>query len=153
MIEELITKHNFEKSPMGEGILKVLYAGEDEAIEMTNEGDLVMSSADGKSSTHKVTVGEAPTTNAVDNDAEIKALEAKIKEEAEIKALEAKIKDEEMKNLEAKIKEEEIKALEAKIAEEEMRRVQTTDIEEKVLPEEFKKEDEQMKDDEQMSDF
>ena len=118
MIEELITKHNFEKAPMGEGILKVLYAGEDEAIEMTNEGDLVMSSADGKSSTHKVTVGEASTTNAVDNEAEIKALEAKIKED-EMKALEAKIKDEEMKNLEreeAKIKEEEMKALEAKIA-------------------------------------
>ena len=30
LIEELISKHGFEKSPMGEGMLKVLYAGETE---------------------------------------------------------------------------------------------------------------------------
>lgn len=54
LIEQLITKHGLDKMPLGEGMLKILYAGEDEKVEMTDTGDLILQSADGKTSTHKI---------------------------------------------------------------------------------------------------
>ena len=57
---------------MGEGLLKVLYAGEDETVELNAEGDLNMKDANGKASTHKFEVSE-PVPN--DTAAQIKELE------------------------------------------------------------------------------
>jgi hypothetical protein len=54
LIEQLITKHGLDKMPLGKGMLKILYAGEDEKVEMTDTGDLILQSADGKTSTHKI---------------------------------------------------------------------------------------------------
>ena len=42
LIEELIQKKAFDKNPMGESILKVLYAGEDEGMDINEEGNLLI---------------------------------------------------------------------------------------------------------------
>jgi len=43
---------------MGEAVLKILYAGEDEGVDVTAEGDLVIT-AGGQTITHKVVMPDA----------------------------------------------------------------------------------------------
>ena len=58
MIEELLQKKGLEEHPMGEAVLKILYAGEDEGVDVTAEGDLVIT-AGGQTITHKVVMPDA----------------------------------------------------------------------------------------------
>ena len=41
-IEEMIQKKGFEAHPIGDAVLKILYAGEDEGMDINAAGDLVI---------------------------------------------------------------------------------------------------------------
>ena len=58
LIEELIQKKSFDKHPMGDGILKVLYASEEEQIDLDNDGAIMITSPTGETVTHTVVMPE-----------------------------------------------------------------------------------------------
>lgn len=53
LIEEMIQKNGLEAHPLGDTVLKILYAGEDEDIDVTAEGNVVINSG-GQTIVHKV---------------------------------------------------------------------------------------------------
>jgi len=54
LIEELLQKKSFDKHPMGEAVLKVLYAGEDEGMDINENGDLLITQPNGETFLHEV---------------------------------------------------------------------------------------------------
>jgi len=54
LIEELLQKKGFDKHPMGEAVLKVLYAGEDEGMDINENGDLLITQPNGETFLHEV---------------------------------------------------------------------------------------------------
>jgi len=54
LIEEIIQKKSFDTNPMGETVLKILYAGEDEVIEINEDNNLIITAQDGQSGVHVV---------------------------------------------------------------------------------------------------
>lgn len=53
LIEEMIQKNGFENHPLGDTVLKILYAGEDEEMDIDPSGDLIIT-AGGQQIVHKV---------------------------------------------------------------------------------------------------
>ena len=45
LIEEMIQKNGYEEHPLGDTVLKILYAGEDEEMDIDASGDLIISAA------------------------------------------------------------------------------------------------------------
>ena len=43
LIEEMIQKNGYEADPLGDTVLKILYAGEDEEMDINQDGDLIIS--------------------------------------------------------------------------------------------------------------
>jgi len=54
LIEEIIQKKSFDTNPLGETVLKILYAGEDEVIEINEDNNLIITAQDGQSGIHNV---------------------------------------------------------------------------------------------------
>lgn len=65
LIEEIIQKKGFEANPMGETVLKILYAGEDEEIQINNENNLIITGPNGESVVHPVI---NPDTQVAENE-------------------------------------------------------------------------------------
>ena len=53
LIEEMIQKNGYETDPLGDTVLKILYAGEDESMDINPEGNLIIS-AGGQELVHKI---------------------------------------------------------------------------------------------------
>ena len=53
LIEEMIQKNGYEAHPLGDTVLKILYAGEDEEMDIDPSGDLIIS-AGGQRIVHTV---------------------------------------------------------------------------------------------------
>ena len=53
LIEEMIQKNGYETDPLGDTVLKILYAGEDEDMDINPEGNLIIS-AGGQQLVHKI---------------------------------------------------------------------------------------------------
>lgn len=53
LIEEMIQKNGYEEHPLGDTVLKILYAGEDEEMDIDPSGDLIIS-AGGQRIVHSV---------------------------------------------------------------------------------------------------
>jgi len=74
LIEEIIQKKSFDTNPMGETVLKILYAGEDEVIEINEDNNLIITAQDGQSGVHVVvnpdTQGKADTNGDVNGAAD-----------------------------------------------------------------------------------
>lgn len=49
----MIQKNGFEEDPLGDTVLKILYAGEDEEMDINGDGNIVIS-AGGQTLVHKI---------------------------------------------------------------------------------------------------
>jgi len=67
LIEEVLQKSAYETHPMGEAVLKVLYAGEEEQIEVNGDGHLEIMQ-DGKKVIHEIKKNEQIEPKADGND-------------------------------------------------------------------------------------
>jgi hypothetical protein len=63
LIEEMVQKKGFEAHPIGDAVLKILYAGEDEGMDINGDGDLLIT-AGGQTVTHKIERLEAANPEA-----------------------------------------------------------------------------------------
>lgn len=59
LIEEVIQKNQFETTKIGDTVLKILYAGEDEGMDIDGNGDLIIT-AGGQTLVHKVKGDDNP---------------------------------------------------------------------------------------------